>query len=107
MEYAGIPLGIAGVQSTCVPEGYVSGMPTNVWTWVTDVSSCYSAATAPVQWEIQQQIQEVPPSWIEIAASDRVTFAEIRHAGGAELSHPDAIPLGDGADDVIAVSTGG
>lgn len=52
-----IPRGIVGVQSTCVASGYVPGMP-QTWAWATGISSCDSAAIAPVRAEIVQIIQE-------------------------------------------------
>jgi hypothetical protein len=54
----GVSLGIAGVQSTCGPTGYVSGKPTNTWTWVTGIASCDSAAISTIRWDILQIIQE-------------------------------------------------
>jgi hypothetical protein len=52
-------LGIAGVQSTCVPTASVPGMASpSIWTWVTAISSCTSAAIADARFDIVQIIQE-------------------------------------------------
>lgn len=59
----GIGLGIAGVQSTCQPTGYVAGMPQN-WSWATGISSCFSAGLEAIRHEILQTIREVPPQFI-------------------------------------------
>jgi len=53
----GVSLGIAGVQSTCAPSGRVTGMPAT-WTWVTGISSCFSAAISTIRWDIIQITQE-------------------------------------------------
>jgi hypothetical protein len=55
----GITVGIAGVQSSCVWTSRVPGMPNPpVWTWVTGISSCTSAAISTARWDIVQIIQE-------------------------------------------------
>ncbi len=53
----GIGVGIAGVQSTCVPAGYVPGQP-QVWAWATGISSCDSAAISTIRFEITNLVQE-------------------------------------------------
>ena len=55
----GITVGIAGVQSTCQWTGRVAGMPNPpLWTWVTAVSSCTSAAISTARFDILTIIQE-------------------------------------------------
>jgi hypothetical protein len=53
----GVSLGIASVQSTCVPTGYVPGMPEN-WVWATGISSCASDSIKTISSKIVQAIQE-------------------------------------------------
>jgi hypothetical protein len=50
---SGLPRLIMGVQSTCVPTGYVAGMPQN-WTWATGISSCNSAPITDIHPEISR-----------------------------------------------------
>lgn len=55
----GVLLGIAGVQSTCSPTARVPGMPNPpLWTWVTAISQCTSAAINTARFDIVQIIQE-------------------------------------------------
>ncbi len=55
----GILVGIAGVQSTCVAAGRVPGTPNPpLWTWVTAISSCNSAAISTARFDIVTIIQE-------------------------------------------------
>jgi hypothetical protein len=62
----GVGLGIAGVQSTCVASGVVTGQPLFLpggavnWTWVTGISSCNSAPIAGIRFDLLQIIQEEP-----------------------------------------------
>lgn len=55
----GYGVGIAGVQSTCVPTGYVAMQP-RVWMWATGISSCNYVSTAPFLGEISDTIRETP-----------------------------------------------
>lgn len=105
VEVPGGSLGIAGVQSTCWPTGYVPNQPTDVWDWVTGISDCWSEALEPIRWDIQQRIWEVPPSRIKVGVSDHTTIGEILH-GSLRLEHPEAVTMrdanGDGVDDIVA-----
>jgi hypothetical protein len=60
----GYGAGIAGVQSTCVPTGYVPGTPPNMqnWSWATGISLCTYVSTAPFITEISNAIKETPQS---------------------------------------------
>jgi hypothetical protein len=54
-----VTLGIAGVQSTCNWTSRVPGMPSSpIWTWVTAIASCTSAAVSTARFDIVQIIQE-------------------------------------------------
>jgi hypothetical protein len=55
----GVGVGIAGVQSTCVATGYVTGAPNN-WNWATGVSSCNYESTEPYWNEFRSVTQETP-----------------------------------------------
>ena len=65
----GVGLGIAGVKSTCNYTAWVASMWTPVagqpvdWNWVTNISSCFSAAISTVRYEIIQIIQEKPTAY--------------------------------------------
>jgi hypothetical protein len=61
----GVSLGIAGVQSTCVPTGYVPMQPTN-WNWATGISSCNSASIEPIRFDILQIVQETPVDLVPV-----------------------------------------
>jgi hypothetical protein len=55
----GVLLGIAGVQSSCTWTSRVPGMPNPpLWTWVTAISSCTSAAITAARFDVVQIIQE-------------------------------------------------
>ncbi len=54
----GVGLGIAGVQSTCQYSGRVDMPDPPLWTWVTGITSCDSAAISTIRWDILQIIQE-------------------------------------------------
>jgi hypothetical protein len=55
----GYGAGIAGVQSTCRPTGYVPGLP-QVWLWATGISLCTYVSTEPFMGEISDAIRETP-----------------------------------------------
>ncbi len=62
---SGFYTGIAGVQSTCSPAGYVPSMsaatPTPVsWSWATGITSCRYIATEPFVREIGRAMAETP-----------------------------------------------
>jgi Trypsin len=55
----GVTVGIAGVQSTCGWTARVPGMPNPpLWTWVTAISACTSAAINTMRFDMVQIIQE-------------------------------------------------
>jgi hypothetical protein len=56
----GAGVGIAGVQSTCTPTGYVTNAPA-VWAWATGISACQYVSTEPFISEIIRAIKETPP----------------------------------------------
>lgn len=65
MAPGGALVGIAGVQSTCNPSGWIAGMPTpmeppatRTWRWVTGISSCFSASIEPIRDQLVQIVQE-------------------------------------------------
>ncbi len=55
----GIGVGIAGVQSTCSPAGYVPAQP-RVWRWATGITACQYASVEPSVEEIAEVIRETP-----------------------------------------------
>jgi hypothetical protein len=62
----GVGVGIAGVQSTCAPSGYLPGAPVPPgatspgWQWATGISSCTYVSVEPFVREIGRAIQESP-----------------------------------------------
>lgn len=104
VTYAGVALGIAGVQSTCISTGTVPGMGGG-WAWSTGISSCYSAAIEPVRWEIQQEIQAVPRGEVYVALSSGTSFGvgEVWVDGFCTRAETCEVGdvNGDGLDDVI------
>lgn len=54
--------GIAGVQSTCSPLGYIPGTPVaqQVWQWATGISRCQYVSVEPLIPELVATIQERP-----------------------------------------------
>jgi hypothetical protein len=56
-----IGLGISGVQSTCIGNGYVGPPPPPAvfsWQWATSVSSCYYPSIEPIRERMVETIQE-------------------------------------------------
>ncbi|WEK48670.1 MAG: trypsin-like serine protease [Candidatus Kaistia colombiensis] len=53
-------IGIAGVQSTCAPTGYVPNAPSRTWPWATGITLCSYVATEPFESEIRTAIRETP-----------------------------------------------
>ena len=56
----GVGAGIAGVQSTCVPTGYVTNAPSSSWQWATGVSSCAYVSTEPYWTPLLTDVREIP-----------------------------------------------
>ena len=56
----GVGVGIAGVQSTCSPAGYLPGAPSSTWPWATGISSCTYVSVEPFVREIGRAVQETP-----------------------------------------------
>ena len=48
-------VGIAGVQSTCSPTGYLPGAPRQ-WVWATGISACQYVSVEPLVAEIQDAL---------------------------------------------------
>jgi hypothetical protein len=103
VEYNGIPLGIAGVQSTCVPSGMVPGM--SGWAWATGVESCNSAAIETVRWEIQQEIQDTPDGAVWVGRSNGAAFGAGERWIDGFCTRNESCAVGDvngdGLDDAI------
>ena len=55
----GAVAGIAGVQSTCTPSGYLAGAP-NTWMWATGASACQYVSTEPFWTEIRDASRKRP-----------------------------------------------
>lgn len=55
----GVGVGIAGVQSTCNPRGYVANAPEE-WQWATGISSCQYVSTERFQTNIRNAIRGTP-----------------------------------------------
>jgi hypothetical protein len=55
----GVGVGIAGVQSTCSPTGYITNAPQN-WSWATGISACQYVSTEPFVSEISDARREAP-----------------------------------------------
>lgn len=55
----GVGAGIAGVQSTCSPAGYVLGQPM-IWAWATGITACQYASVEPSVDEIVEAMREIP-----------------------------------------------
>ena len=51
--------GIAGVQSTCTPRGYLGGAP-RIWQWATGITACQYVATYPFLDSIRSAIRDAP-----------------------------------------------
>lgn len=63
-DATGFNLGIAGVQSTCTPTGYITNTPANQrnWSWATGASACQYIATEPYLTEISDARRENAPA---------------------------------------------
>ncbi len=63
----GVLVGVAGVQSSCTPTGYVPGAPTQTWPWATGISACQYVSVEPLVAEIERALafrELVPlPGW--------------------------------------------
>ena len=57
----GANVGIAGVQSTCSPTGYIANTPEFSWLYATGISACQYISTERFASEIAGAIQEPPP----------------------------------------------
>lgn len=118
----GISRGITGVQSTCNWTGRVPGMPNPpVWTWVTGIRSCTSAAIDDIRFEIVQTIQERPaPAIYGVTPNDdlllyrhdgrndgsfRWAFSEGRKVGVGEGNFKQVFSGGDGV--IYAITDNG
>ena len=55
----GFGAGIAGVQSTCTPRGYIRNAPRD-WLWATGVKACQYIATYPSLNAIRSAVREAP-----------------------------------------------
>ncbi len=56
----GFGVGIAGVQSTCTPRGYIPNTPATSqnWSWATGASACQYVSTEPFVSEISNAVKE-------------------------------------------------
>lgn len=94
-------LSIASVQSTCAWTGRVPGMPNPpLWTWVTGISSCTSAALVTIRDDIHRRMTEAPPL-IVAAPSDAIVDAAVNPDRGVVTKRPSSY------DDAIVAKPGG
>jgi hypothetical protein len=104
--------GIAGVQSTCVATGYVSGAPVNDWVWATGISQCGYVSTEPFLTEISAAIKEAPPKTPFIIVSPVViptryhpfAFVVLGWDGGPAYPNPEVYVSVNKGPDVPAYS---
>lgn len=74
----GVGVGIAGVQSTCSPTGYVPGMTVD-WLWATGISACHYVSVERFVNEISAALRGEPDCRLERLACPERSFPALAH----------------------------